>query len=274
MPALPEDDVFCLAEIAAASGVSPAVVLDLAARGSVPTRSGPVRCRSTRWSGAKRPSTPCGLWPPATSSALACGRWSRWPRRCPVPAACRCWCRPACTVSRPSPIAAIASLGWSLRAELPADEVVSHEPVRLVYLALPGPGGGGGGGGLRQKLPPPKVQARGRALAEQPVAGARAAAASAHREAEATRSSSPPPIVAPIASAPADAQTTPACCARRPHRLSRRRAPATAVARAPGGAWVLARAADRASATDPAAAWAAALTARAVASSRHGCSRK
>ena len=35
------------------------------------------------------------------------------------------------------------------------------EPMRLVFLATPGPGGGGGGGGLQQKAPPPKAMREG-----------------------------------------------------------------------------------------------------------------
>jgi protein TonB len=35
------------------------------------------------------------------------------------------------------------------------------QPIRMVYLALPGPGGGGGGGGLRMPTPPPKVERKG-----------------------------------------------------------------------------------------------------------------
>jgi TonB family protein len=35
------------------------------------------------------------------------------------------------------------------------------QPLRMVYLALPGPGGGGGGGGLRQPTPPPKAMREG-----------------------------------------------------------------------------------------------------------------
>src|SRR4029079_19637302 len=34
----------------------------------------------------------------------------------------------------------------------------SSEPMRLVYLDVPGPGGGGGGGGMLQKAPPPKAK--------------------------------------------------------------------------------------------------------------------
>ena len=35
------------------------------------------------------------------------------------------------------------------------------KPLRLVYLALPGPAGGGGGGGVRQPTPPPKIERKG-----------------------------------------------------------------------------------------------------------------
>ena len=42
-----------------------------------------------------------------------------------------------------------------------ASETDVREPMRLVFLATPGPGGGGGGGGLRQKAAPPKAQRKG-----------------------------------------------------------------------------------------------------------------
>ena len=51
----------------------------------------------------------------------------------------------------------------SLRDERPAD------PMRLVFLATPGPGGGGGGGGLLQKAPPPKALREGRRAISSPV---------------------------------------------------------------------------------------------------------
>src|SRR5262245_52622639 len=36
------------------------------------------------------------------------------------------------------------------------------EPMRVVFMDIPGPGGGGGGGGLLQKAPPPKAMRQGR----------------------------------------------------------------------------------------------------------------
>jgi protein TonB len=52
----------------------------------------------------------------------------------------------------------------SLRADdHPAD------PMRLVFLATPGPGGGGGGGGLQQKPPPPKALREGHHAISSPL---------------------------------------------------------------------------------------------------------
>lgn len=206
MPPLADDDVFSLAEIAAAARVAPAVVLDLAARGALPT-VGPAAL------------TLDALVPRdvavAAVQALASGGT--------VGGGVRSAVAVAPEMSRPSgvpvlvstglhglaalAIAAIASLGWSLRAEAPPDEVVSHEPVRLVYLALPGPGGGGGGGGLRQKAPAPKVQREGNHSLNSPLpARELPPPAPVERPPDPLESKT---IIAPIASAPSDAQTTP-----------------------------------------------------------------
>jgi len=54
-----------------------------------------------------------------------------------------------------------------------AASIVSDErpvdPMRLVFLATPGPGGGGGGGGLLQKAPPPKAMREGRRTLSSPL---------------------------------------------------------------------------------------------------------
>jgi len=57
-------------------------------------------------------------------------------------------------------VIAIATLGLAPRAATLSDERLD-EPMRLVFLATPGPGGGGGGGGLLQKTPPPKAERQG-----------------------------------------------------------------------------------------------------------------
>jgi periplasmic protein TonB len=43
------------------------------------------------------------------------------------------------------------------------------QPIRLVYLALPGPGGGGGGGGMKMATPPPKAQRKGPQKMSSPI---------------------------------------------------------------------------------------------------------
>ena len=55
----------------------------------------------------------------------------------------------------------IGSLGLTTADE--RTELIDQEakPVRLVFLAQPGPGGGGGGGGLKMRTPPPKAQRQG-----------------------------------------------------------------------------------------------------------------
>lgn len=87
------------------------------------------------------------------------------------------------------------------------------KPIRMVYLALPGPGGGGGGGGLRQKAPPPKAELKGRNRLSSPVP-IRRPPPRVEAVPQPVEPPKPPelkheplpPIVAPIVTAPADAR--------------------------------------------------------------------
>jgi protein TonB len=54
----------------------------------------------------------------------------------------------------------VASLGFAVADER-TEPIKPPEPMRMVFLALPGPGGGGGGGGLKMKTPPPKAMRKG-----------------------------------------------------------------------------------------------------------------
>jgi protein TonB len=54
----------------------------------------------------------------------------------------------------------IASLGLAVADER-TEPLKDPEPIRMVFLVSPGPGGGGGGGGLMQKAPPPKAMRKG-----------------------------------------------------------------------------------------------------------------
>jgi periplasmic protein TonB len=62
----------------------------------------------------------------------------------------------------------IASLGLGGASAI-TESRLDPDPLRLVYLALPGEGGGGGGGGLKQLAPPPKAQRKGTAHIDSPV---------------------------------------------------------------------------------------------------------
>lgn len=58
-------------------------------------------------------------------------------------------------------IAMFATFNLAPRAATILTDDRPAEPMRLVFLATPGPGGGGGGGGLQQKAPPPKAMREG-----------------------------------------------------------------------------------------------------------------
>ena len=209
MPDTAATDLYSLSEIASAAGVADAVVLDLAARGCLPT-IGPVPDARPMEALVAGPAAVDAVQALATGatlggesrSVLAVAPSTERPTGLPVLVSTGLHGLVALSV------AAIASLGLSLRAAAPADEVVAHEPVRLVYLALPGPGGGGGGGGLKQPLPPPKAQREGtHSLAsplparELPPPAPEPAPVEPPKPLEARTL---PPVMAPIASAPSD----------------------------------------------------------------------
>jgi TonB family protein len=67
-------------------------------------------------------------------------------------------------------VAILVISSWGLATADEKTEVVEPaEPLRLVFLALPGPGGGGGGGGLKMRTPPPKAQRQGAQKISSPI---------------------------------------------------------------------------------------------------------
>jgi len=111
-----------------------------------------------------------------------------------------------------------------LTMSVAAPDVLPVAPMRLVFLATPGPGGGGGGGGLKQPTPPPKAQMKGASVLKSPVPPPRPPTT---RKPEPEPKKTPPPpapepvakpveppppappkplpqVVAPVAQAPAD----------------------------------------------------------------------
>jgi periplasmic protein TonB len=86
------------------------------------------------------------------------------------------------------------------------------DPMRLVFIATPGPGGGGGGGGLLQKAPPPKALREGARRISSPIPERRAPKPlrpiPAPPEPVPVLETRPvPQVVAPVVAAPADMRT-------------------------------------------------------------------
>ena len=88
------------------------------------------------------------------------------------------------------------------------------DPMRLVFIAAPGPGGGGGGGGLLQKAPPPKALREGHSRISSPVAERRepkplrpVASPPEPAPAPVLKAEPLPAVIAPIVAAPADTRT-------------------------------------------------------------------
>jgi TonB family protein len=95
----------------------------------------------------------------------------------------------------------VTSIG--LGSAVTTESAVEPNPLRLVYLALPGPGGGGGGGGLRHLAPPPKAQRQGTHHIDSPVAPA----PPPQPEPPKPPPPEPEPVKAPVAEVAADTQT-------------------------------------------------------------------
>ncbi len=104
----------------------------------------------------------------------------------------------------------LASLGW-VKANEPTEPItVTREPIRLVFLAQPGPGGGGGGGGLRMRTPPPKAERKGERKLSSPLPvrtlppPIRPAPKPVEPPPPPLEARRLPPVMAPVVTAPAD----------------------------------------------------------------------
>lgn len=212
MPGPSSTEWYSLREIAAAAGVADAVVLDLAARGCLPL-AGPLSDVAPLDSLVGEPAAVHAVQVLAAGGTLGGDLRAvlavapTTPRESSTPLLASTGLHGLVGLS----IAVIASLGWTLRAETPIEEIVSHEPVRLIYLVQPGVGGGGGGGGLKQKPPPPKAQREGdRAMASPLPARELPPPAPIPKPVEPPKpleAKMLPPVMAPIATAPADTRT-------------------------------------------------------------------
>lgn len=114
----------------------------------------------------------------------------------------------------------IASLGLAVADE--RTEPIKDEPIRMVFLVSPGPGGGGGGGGLMQKAPPPKATRKGVEKISSPLP-ARKLPPPMRPQPKPPEPPPPPleakvlpPVMAPIANKPAEAENREGVMAKAP----------------------------------------------------------
>jgi TonB family protein len=110
----------------------------------------------------------------------------------------------------------LAAFNLSPRAASLRPEERPADPMRLVFVATPGPGGGGGGGGLLQKAPPPKASREGHSRISSPIPERREPKPLQPVPAPPEPVPTPvlkaeplPPVIAPIVAAPADPRTRP-----------------------------------------------------------------
>lgn len=108
----------------------------------------------------------------------------------------------------------VATFNLAPRAATLATDGRAPEPMRLVFLAIPGPGGGGGGGGLTQPVPAPKAQREGRRAISSPLPVrvdpkpvVPTPAPPEPKPVPPLKGEQLPAVVAPIITAPADART-------------------------------------------------------------------
>ena len=208
-------DVFSVAEIARAAGVSPREIRALVHQGRIIALDGrfvshqeAVRAirllRGTEASGRDRQLFELHVAPPrAPGRALAASG--------------------AFHAAMLGVIVLLTTMGLS---SAPREIPKALTQMRLVFLAMPGPGGGGGGGGLQQPAPPSKAELKGTSALRSPVAPPRPVAPR-RPDPKPVRRLTPPPVrprpverpvdppsaparapqvVAPVASAAADAR--------------------------------------------------------------------
>jgi TonB family protein len=83
------------------------------------------------------------------------------------------------------------------------------EPMRMVFLVQPGPGGGGGGGGLKMKTPPPKAERKGIEKISSPLPARKLPPPPEPipKPPDPPKPIDAKPVMAPIQTKPADAET-------------------------------------------------------------------
>ena len=176
MPDAIGPDVYSASEIAAAAGTTEARVESLIARGEIRSVGALAGARRSwrRTSATPRRFAPCGRCGAGSTVALPDAAWTRTravlrsrvqePVRRTMPFVVSTSLHAIVVAT----ILIIASLGLA-SADEPTLPIENPDPIRLVFLAIPGPGGGGGGGGLKMPKPPPKAERKGPAKISSPL---------------------------------------------------------------------------------------------------------
>ena len=206
-PSVP--DVFTVREIARAAAVHPDAVQDLVDAGDVATIDG-------RYIAVTQAVRAVTLLRGAGARQLRLFRSGTHFERSPGS---------ALAASAGLHLALLAAIVFLTTLTVATNSIRSEQLPRLVFLATPGPGGGGGGGGLRQPIPPARSELKGpevRKSAVPPPAVVRRPDPPVRRTPppvrpqplphpiERTPPAAPPEpmpqVVAPVATAPADAR--------------------------------------------------------------------
>ncbi len=163
-------DVFTAREIARASGTPSAVVEDLITSGAIRSLDGEfvafddaVEAARRLRSGSPVGGVSSGAVFSVTPGALF-GRAPGAKRSAGMPAAASAAVHGVMLGGLL--LATLVPLGSTAARPL---DTLDAQPMRLVYLNLPGPGGGGGGGGTRMKAPPTRARREGKSSLSSPI---------------------------------------------------------------------------------------------------------
>ena len=171
----------------------------------------------------------------------------------------------------------IASLGFAVADER-TEPLKEPEPIRMVFLSVPGPGGGGGGGGMKMKTPPPRAERKGVQKISSPLP-ARKLPPPMRPEPKPPEPPKPleakqlPPVMAPIPTKQAEQQDREGVLAKAPE-TNRARDQEQVAASVRDKAQGLVQVTAPVLEMDPAAATAAGRSGRAAASNRRDCCAK
>ena len=207
-------DVLSAREVARAAGVDVRAVHDLVARGHAHPIDGEFFSfrEAVRIGLALRGevSAPLDLDRPHEPTRPLFAPASRADRRVGLPAAASSLVH----ASLLAVVVVITSTGVGTSESKPFIDVNETKPLRMVYLAQPGPGGGGGGGGRVEPRPAPKIRRKAPAprpasapappLRTTPLPSVVPVEKPPEPKPEPIRTEALPPVLAPVASVPAD----------------------------------------------------------------------